>query len=114
MPRLSKDLNLSSKMELDTWVSGKARIDTDKVYRYGPMALDTRVTGGSIRRMAEALSGTFTATSTKANGSTTRPTGTARTHMQTELSIRATGRTISRMASELRSGPMVLSTKVST
>ena len=88
------DLSLSSRTEPNISASGKGKIDMDAGFRSGRTVRAMRETGALIRPMALVLSGTCMVTSMRVSGSMTKPTAMARTLMQMEQNIKATGRMI--------------------
>ena len=64
--------------------------------KYGQTTPNTRVNGERTKPMVEESSGMLMVTSTTENGKTTKPMGMVFTSMSTVLSMRATGRMISK------------------
>ena len=75
------------------------------------MARGTRDSGNLTKHAERASSGTSTETYSKANGRMIKPTGRAFIFIRMERGMRATGKTISNMASERKYGPTAQNTR---
>jgi hypothetical protein len=78
------------------------------------MVPNTKASGVTTKPMARESSGTQMAMSMKEIGRMTRLMVSVSMSMLTELNMKDIGRTICRMAGELRAGQMAASTKVAT
>lgn len=82
--------------------------------KYGRMALDMKDNGETIRLTAKENWSMLMETSTKANGVTTKHTGSAATDMQMAPLMKVNGKKTNSMAREKSLGLMVRGTKVAT
>ena len=97
-----------------TPASGSMACVTVSAPSFGPMAHATRVSGGTIRRMARASSCTLMEMCTRASGSMIRQREWALTRMLMELTMKDSGSTINSTGKVLSHGLMVPATKAST
>jgi hypothetical protein len=112
-PKSSRALSPSLVVQFmkENGETNSERVSADK---NGPMAVDTRVTGLTIKPMVSENCFMLTAMYTKASGKTTKRMGKELILMLMELAIREIGEMISSMDSVLRHGLMEQFTKVNT
>ena len=104
----------SSKVAVFTRASGRAISEMALASSYGPMALSTLASGLTTRPTEKEDSSTRMATFMREIGRMTRLMGMASTSIQMEICTEATGKMISRMASDLSHGQIPPATEGST
>jgi len=106
--------SLLSKMELSTRDIFTTTCVKDQVFKSGLITPNMKANGERTKPMEEANSGMLMATSTRANGKMTKQTAMEFTFMLTELNMKDTGRTISKMDKVWNPGKTAVAMKVAT